>query len=186
MCSACAPRRAGSLLSLCGKLFSSTVYFFQKIPICAKFHALSHGSIHFWETMGKFFKKSIFQNVSLAASPILKIQCCNLKKTFWARQEDSNGILNVSIGPLYAEIQFSSTRLRQRFLPPGYRCGIPHSLHRFRHAWGQLLSTSCIWAVPGVFHSSQRTPRMSSHNAPLIRLPTVSLLSPTFSRGRLY
>ena len=136
MCSECAPNRAGSLLSLCGKLFYSTVNFSQKIPICAKFHALSHASIHFWEIMGKFFKKSIFQNVSLAASPILKIQCCDLKKSFWARQEDSNGILNVSIGPLYAEIRFSGTRLHQRFLPLGCRCGIPHSVHRFRHAWG--------------------------------------------------
>ena len=86
-----------------------------------------------------------FRKLFDTASPILKISICDLTKYFRARRDESNGVSYVCIGPLYAEVHFSSTRLHRRLLLHRGRYDIRHSGHRSGNGSSYRLSTSCFW-----------------------------------------
>ena len=118
------------------KVLAGRFIFFKHSLSYAEFSTLSRDDKEKMAIMGFFREKTVFFKFLTAASPMLIISICVSKKSFWARQDDSNGTLRVRIRSLYAEIIFSGTRLLQRFLPSGCRCGNPHSVHRSPHTRG--------------------------------------------------
>ena len=72
-----------------------TVYFAENLSPGAKFHALSRESDQFWLIMGNFREKSIFPKHLVVASPMLEVAIFVSGKSFRARRDDSNGVLNV-------------------------------------------------------------------------------------------
>ena len=146
----CASTCADIQFSLCWEIPRATVFFSEIDVTYVKLNALSFEHSETLQIMESFREKSIFRKLLLAASPNLQIAICDSGKSFCTRRVKSNDVMNVWIGPLYAEIHFLSTRLRRRFLPPGCHCGISHSVHRCLHPWGYLLSTSCFQLVPAL------------------------------------
>ena len=88
----CLSHFAVSPLSLCDNFFTPPLIFLETRLSSAEFHALSREHNDFMHFIWNIFRTSIFRKRLVATSPTLKISIPDLKKSYRACREDSNGM----------------------------------------------------------------------------------------------